>query len=162
VRTAAALHEKAGLWDAILRNGRFASTETKVTRDAEELLELLDLKDLKEEQARNLPYGDQRRLEIARALATKPQLLLLDEPAAGMNPQESGDLMRLIRRLKTDFGLTILADRARHDRRDGRVRNHHRAGPRPAHRARHARAKSGATPKSSKRIWARPLRTRPT
>ncbi len=108
VRTAAALHEKAGLWDAVLRNGRFAFTEAKVTRDAEELLELLDLKDLKEEQARNLPYGDQRRLEIARALATKPQLLLLDEPAAGMNPQESGDLMRLIRRLKTDFGLTIL------------------------------------------------------
>jgi len=108
VRTAAALHEKAGLWDAVLRNGRFAFTEAKVTRDAEELLELLDLLDLKNEQARNLPYGDQRRLEIARALATKPQLLLLDEPAAGMNPQESGDLMRLIRRLKTDFGLTIL------------------------------------------------------
>ncbi|HEX5324243.1 MAG TPA: ATP-binding cassette domain-containing protein, partial [Capsulimonadaceae bacterium] len=60
------------------------------------------------ELARNLAYGEQRRLEIARALATKPKLLLLDEPAAGMNPQEKNDLMKRIRTLRDDFGLTIL------------------------------------------------------
>ena len=108
VRTAASLHARIGLWSTVLRTERFRRTEADVTREAEDLLELLDLRDLKNEGARNLPYGDQRRLEIARALATRPKLLLLDEPAAGMNPQESADLMRLIRRLKTDFGKTIL------------------------------------------------------
>jgi branched-chain amino acid transport system ATP-binding protein len=60
------------------------------------------------ETAKNLPYGEQRRLEIARALATKPQLLLLDEPAAGMNPQETGDLTKMIRWIREDFSLTVL------------------------------------------------------
>jgi branched-chain amino acid transport system ATP-binding protein len=108
VRTAASLHENVGLWGTVFRTARFARAEAEVTQEAERLLGLLDLLDLKDEVARNLPYGDQRRLEIARALATRPQLLLLDEPAAGMNPQESADLMRLIRRLKGEFGLTIL------------------------------------------------------
>jgi branched-chain amino acid transport system ATP-binding protein len=108
VRTAASLKTRAGLWDTVVRNARFAQVEATTTREAERLLDLLDLLPLKDEQARNLPYGDQRRLEIARALATQPTVLLLDEPAAGMNPQESADLMRLIRRLKTEFGLTIL------------------------------------------------------
>ena len=108
VRTAASVHENVGLWGTILRTGRFARAEAEVTAEAERLLTLLELGRWKDEVARNLPYGDQRRLEIARALATRPQLLLLDEPAAGMNPQESADLMRLIRRLRDEFGLTIL------------------------------------------------------
>lgn len=108
VRTAASVREKTGLLDALCHTPRFQRTEKSTTESAENLLELLDLHDLRHETARNLPYGDQRRLEIARALATKPRLLLLDEPAAGMNPQESEDLMRLIRRLRDEFGVTIL------------------------------------------------------
>lgn len=108
VRTAASVREKTGLFDAVCQTPRFARTERATTETAENLLELLDLHDLRHESARNLPYGDQRRLEIARALATKPRLLLLDEPAAGMNPQESEDLMHLIRRLRDEFDVTIL------------------------------------------------------
>ena len=62
----------------------------------------------KDELCKNLPYGEQRKLEIARALATKPQVLLLDEPAAGMNPQETNELTQLIRKLRKDFNLTII------------------------------------------------------
>ncbi|MBC8101329.1 MAG: ABC transporter ATP-binding protein [Cytophagales bacterium] len=108
VRTAASTHEQTGLIGTVLRTARFARAEGEVTAEAKRLLGLLNLNHLENEDARNLPYGDQRRLEIARALATRPELLLLDEPAAGMNPQESGDLMRLIRRLRDEFGLTIL------------------------------------------------------
>lgn len=108
VRTSASLHENCGLIGTILRTGGFYRAEKEVTAEAERLLELLGLLDLKDESARNLPYGDQRRLEIARALAARPEVLLLDEPAAGMNPQESLDLMHLIRRLRDEFGLTIL------------------------------------------------------
>lgn len=108
VRTAASAHQQVGLANTLLRTSRFERCEADVTSEAERLLELMDLRDLKDEQARSLPYGDQRRLEIARALATGPQLLLLDEPAAGMNPQESADLMRMVRRLRDEFGMTIL------------------------------------------------------
>jgi branched-chain amino acid transport system ATP-binding protein len=108
VRTAASVHEGVGLVGTTLRTGRFTRAEAEVTQEAERLLGLLDLLGLKGEVASSLPYGDQRRLEIARALATRPEVLLLDEPAAGMNPQESADLMRLIRRLRDGFGLTIL------------------------------------------------------
>ncbi len=73
-----------------------------------ELLRIFHLDHKRDELAKNLPYGEQRRLEIARALATKPQLLLLDEPAAGMNPQETQDLMQLIRWIRKEFNLTIL------------------------------------------------------
>ena len=73
-----------------------------------ELLRLLDLEDVKDELATSLPYGKQRHLEIARALATKPSLLLLDEPAAGMNPQETEELTAFIRRIRDEFKLTIL------------------------------------------------------
>ena len=69
--------------------------------------------------ARNLPYGDQRRLEIARALGSEPRLLLLDEPTAGMNPAETAEMTKLIGRLRSEFGLTILLDRTRHAGRDG-------------------------------------------
>lgn len=75
--------------------------------EAEQLLEIVGLEDLRDEMATSLPYGKQRRLEIARALATKPQLLLLDEPAAGMNPQETDELTAFIGQIRDDFGLTI-------------------------------------------------------
>ena len=75
--------------------------------EAEELLRILELDDVRDELATSLPYGKQRRLEIARALATKPELLLLDEPAAGMNPQETDELTAFIAKIRDDFGLTI-------------------------------------------------------
>ena len=108
VKTAASASQGVGLWQTILQTHRFDRNEKDLTEQAENLLTLLNLVHLKDEEARNLPYGDQRRLEIARALATNPRLLLLDEPAAGMNPQESTDLMHMIRRLRDEFGLTIL------------------------------------------------------
>lgn len=76
-------------------------------KEAEALLEIVGLSDVRNEMATSLPYGKQRRLEIARALATKPELLLLDEPAAGMNPQETDDLTAFIGQIRDDFGLTI-------------------------------------------------------
>lgn len=83
--------------------------ETRQLRDeAMELLKVLDLDDVAGVRSRDLPYGKQRRLEVARAMATKPDLLLLDEPAAGMNPQESEDLLRTVRRLRDEFGKTVL------------------------------------------------------
>ncbi len=86
-----------------------AGRETeKLRKEAMELLEVMDLADLARARAADLPYGKQRRLEIARAMATKPELLLLDEPAAGMNPQESEDLMQTVRRIRDDFGKTVL------------------------------------------------------
>ena len=81
--------------------------EQKMRQDADELLRILDLSDVRDELATSLPYGKQRRLEIARALATKPSLLLLDEPAAGMNPQETAELTSFIGRIRDDFHLTI-------------------------------------------------------
>ncbi len=108
VRTAASVRDNTSLAATVFRTPAFERVEKSVTADASHLLELLGLYDLRAEQARNLPYGAQRRLEIARALATKPRLLLLDEPAAGMNPQESEELMHLIRRLRDEFKVTIL------------------------------------------------------
>jgi len=82
--------------------------EAKMREETLELLELLGLLDVKDELATSLPYGRQRRLEIARALATKPTLLLLDEPAAGMNPQETEELTAFIREIRDKFNLTVL------------------------------------------------------
>jgi branched-chain amino acid transport system ATP-binding protein len=82
--------------------------EREITRKARELLSIFELDHRTEELAKNLPYGEQRRLEIARALAAQPKLLLLDEPAAGMNPQETQELQNLIRWIRDQFGLTIL------------------------------------------------------
>jgi branched-chain amino acid transport system ATP-binding protein len=96
------------LADAILGTGRHHAEEREMNDRAMSLLKIFDLDRVAGEPATSLPYGSQRRLEIARALATEPQLLLLDEPAAGMNPQESGDLMRLIRWLRDEFKITIL------------------------------------------------------
>lgn len=105
-----ALHKDVpyNLVSAVLRLPSFYKGEQDIELKALELLELFNLVEKKDEIASNLPYGEQRRLEIARALATNPTLLILDEPAAGMNPNETKDLMDLIRRLKAEFGLTIL------------------------------------------------------
>jgi branched-chain amino acid transport system ATP-binding protein len=92
---------------AIIRNKSQQSEEKAITESSNQFLEFVGLKERGQEIASSMPYGDQRRLEIARALATEPNLLMLDEPAAGMNPQESRDLMDLIRRIR-DQGITVL------------------------------------------------------
>jgi branched-chain amino acid transport system ATP-binding protein len=98
---------KAGPWQAVLRNPGFKREEKATVDEAVKRLQFVGLADKANELAKNLPYGAQRRLEIARALATEPKLLLLDEPAAGMNPQESADLTRLVGRIRKS-GVTIL------------------------------------------------------
>ncbi|MEJ5201609.1 MAG: ATP-binding cassette domain-containing protein, partial [Anaerolineales bacterium] len=94
--------------DAILHNRHFLEKEKALTEQAQEFLAVFGLEDRQGEIAKNLPYGEQRRLEIARALAAEPQLLLLDEPAAGMNPAETVELMDLIHFIRERFNLTIL------------------------------------------------------
>ena len=96
------------LFDAIVRTERLGREEESIRNDATELLKIFNLDKRANEAAVNLPYGSQRRLEIARALATNPKVLLLDEPAAGMNPQESLELMHLIRSIRDKFQITIL------------------------------------------------------
>jgi branched-chain amino acid transport system ATP-binding protein len=108
VMTACHRHAKQNLLDAVLRLPRFERDEREHREFAIELLEIFDLARVKDEGGTSLPYGKQRRLEIVRALATRPQLLLLDEPAAGMNPSEQEDLMKLIQQIRDRFSLTIL------------------------------------------------------
>ncbi len=106
----AAMHQDSdyGMLRAALRSRRWAATEARIAGAALKLLEMFGLQDRATELAGSLPYGDQRRLEIVRALATNPRLLLLDEPAAGMNPSETMRLMGLIRSLIEKLPLTIL------------------------------------------------------
>ena len=101
-------HVKYGVLESVLRVGRYFKEEDEIEQKAIEFLKIFKLDDKKDEIAKNLPYGEQRRLEIARALAAKPKLLLLDEPAAGMNPQETQELMEMIRWIRNEFDLTIL------------------------------------------------------
>jgi ABC-type branched-chain amino acid transport systems, ATPase component len=108
VKIAYHFHVKYGLIETVFRLGRYYSEEDEVERKALRFLEIFQLSHRKDEIAKNLPYGEQRRLEIARALAAQPKLLLLDEPAAGMNPQETQQLMEMIRWIRKEFGLTIL------------------------------------------------------
>jgi len=99
---------KAGVWGAITLNRTTLKEEKEAFRKADELLNFVGLKEQGDTLAKNLPYGDQRRLEIARALAVKPSLLLLDEPTAGMNPRETSELTRFIEQIRTELGLSIL------------------------------------------------------
>ncbi len=108
IRAAGHLHYRPPLLSAVLRPASFRRAEADTEAEARALLERMGLAKFTQELAGSLAYGEQRRLEIARALATRPRLLLLDEPAAGMNPQEKKDLMDQIRRLRDDFGVTIL------------------------------------------------------
>lgn len=101
-------HGKYGLTGAFLRLPSFFRGEERMNQEALEFLGVFGLADKALELAKNLPYGEQRRLEIVRALAAKPKLLLLDEPAAGMNPQETRALMDLIGEIREKFDLTIL------------------------------------------------------
>jgi branched-chain amino acid transport system ATP-binding protein len=99
---------KYGIISSLFRFPAFFKEEKRVYNKALELLEIFNLSNKKDELAKNLPYGEQRRLEIARALAANPKVLLLDEPAAGMNPNETKELMKLISWLRDNFDLTIL------------------------------------------------------
>lgn len=108
VKIAFHYHVKYGLLESVFRIGRYFKEEEAIEQEAHRLLKIFHLDDKAYEVAKNLPYGAQRRLEIARALAAKPKFLLLDEPAAGMNPQETKELMDMIRWIRKEFGLTIL------------------------------------------------------
>jgi branched-chain amino acid transport system ATP-binding protein len=108
VRAAMQLHRPHGVRNALWRGRGFREGEREVEAQVMELLDIFNLGRLREAEATSLPYGDQRRLEIVRALATQPKLLLLDEPAAGMNPNEKTELMRLIQFVKDKFQISVL------------------------------------------------------
>jgi branched-chain amino acid transport system ATP-binding protein len=108
VRTAMQIHRPHGIRDALFRAKSFRDGEALVEHEVMELLKIFKLDELREDMGKSLPYGDQRRLEIVRALATKPKLLLLDEPAAGMNPTEKVELMSLIRFVQDKFKIAVL------------------------------------------------------
>ncbi|NLJ57756.1 MAG: ABC transporter ATP-binding protein [Tissierellia bacterium] len=93
---------------ALFRSNKYYEEEERLRKEAEELLDIFDLSHKKDEMAKNLPYGEQRHLEIVRAMATKPVLLLLDEPAAGMNPNETVHLTKTIAKIRDEFDLTVL------------------------------------------------------
>ncbi len=101
-------HTHYGMWSGIFRLPKYWQEEKRIHEEALELLSIFDMQDLADVPAGSLPYGAQRRLEIVRALATKPSLLLLDEPAAGMNPSETAELMDNIRKIRDTFGIAIL------------------------------------------------------
>lgn len=108
VKVALQVRQSVHLWDALLSLPRFLASERELSQQAREYLDLVGLDEMRHEPAERLPYGHQRRLEIACALALQPRLLLLDEPAAGMNPTETEELMRLIEHLHQQLGLTIM------------------------------------------------------
>ncbi len=108
VMVARHVHTKTSYADALLHTPRYRREEQKALERAMELLAYMQLDHRAQELAKNLPYGEQRRLEIARALALEPKLLLLDEPAAGMNPQETEDLQNRIKGIRDDLGITIV------------------------------------------------------
>jgi branched-chain amino acid transport system ATP-binding protein len=108
VRVAFQLHLKTGLLHSLLRGSAFHASEQRVETEVLEILDIFKLGRFRHTMAKNLPYGDQRRLEIVRALATRPKLLLLDEPAAGMNPTEKIELMKLIQFIKEKFKISVL------------------------------------------------------
>lgn len=105
-----AMHRKKGtkLWHSLLRTAKHYQNEAELTQQALDLLSLFHLQDKHQSLAKNLSYGEQRRLEIVRALATNPRILFLDEPAAGMNPQETAELTELIHKIQQDFNITVV------------------------------------------------------
>jgi branched-chain amino acid transport system ATP-binding protein len=108
IRVSFAPRTKNRLIGSLARLGGFYSEEKEIGKRIDTLLDFFKLRDVRDEQATSLPYGDQRRLEIVRALATQPKLLLLDEPAAGMNPTEKHNLMNLIKQIRDEFKIAIL------------------------------------------------------
>ena len=108
VRVACNLHRATSPVQPLVRLGAFRRDEAAIAKNVEELLDIFNLRRFRDAPAKSLPYGEQRRLEIVRCLATKPKLLLLDEPAAGMNPSEKVDLVRLIQQIQRQFNLSIL------------------------------------------------------
>lgn len=108
VRASLNLRRKTSPFAALTRGRAFREEEADIARQVMEILEIFHLTKVHDEPCKSLPYGDQRRLEIVRALATKPKLLLLDEPAAGMNPTEKEELMRLIRFVRDKFQIAVL------------------------------------------------------
>jgi branched-chain amino acid transport system ATP-binding protein len=108
VRTAAGVRAKSGLFRSLLRTPLYVAEEQAIVERSMELLELLGIAHRAHEQAKSLPYGEQRKLEIARALATEPKVLLLDEPVAGMNTIEKQDMRTQIQELREQFGVAIL------------------------------------------------------
>jgi branched-chain amino acid transport system ATP-binding protein len=108
VRAACNLHRGTAAIQSLVRLGAFRADEAAIARRVEELLDIFNLRRFRDAPAKSLPYGEQRRLEIVRCLATKPKLLLLDEPAAGMNPNEKVELIRLIQQVQQRFNLSVL------------------------------------------------------
>ncbi len=108
VKLGSQMRREHAMWGTLLRSNATVQSEHAVNLRSHELLEVFGLADRAYQQARNLPYGDQRRLEIARALATAPKVLLLDEPAAGMNPKEKIELMELIHFVRDRFSVAVL------------------------------------------------------
>jgi branched-chain amino acid transport system ATP-binding protein len=108
IRTAAGVRTRSGLFRTMFRTPLHVAEERAITERSLELLDVLRIGHRRDEQAKSLPYGDQRRLEIARALATEPKVLLLDEPVAGMNTQEKREMRGLIQSLREQFGVAIL------------------------------------------------------
>lgn len=102
------MRKRQGMFDAFLVSNKLKEEEQEIEAESMRLLEIFGLEGRADEYARNLPYGSQRRLEIVRALAGNPKVLLLDEPAAGMNPQEANELMHLIEHVRDQFQITIL------------------------------------------------------
>ncbi len=108
VRAAMNLHRETSPVQSLIRLGRFQREEAAIAKRAEELLDIFHLRRFRDSPAKSLPYGEQRRLEIVRCLATQPKVLLLDEPAAGMNPTEKVELISLIQRVQREFKLSVL------------------------------------------------------
>jgi branched-chain amino acid transport system ATP-binding protein len=101
-------HMRAHIWDILSQSARFDAEDESARKRAREILDYVGLKGMGDVLAKNLPYGAQRRVEVARALAARPKLMLLDEPTAGMNPQESSEAVVLFRRLRDELGITVL------------------------------------------------------
>ena len=101
-------HKGNSLFSSLFRTKAYYETEKMMKEEALELLKIFNLESFAQDKAKNLAYGQQRELEIVRALATKPKILFLDEPAAGMNPQETANLTKLIAQIQEQFGLTVL------------------------------------------------------